>query len=337
MPNPEDIDLRLVRYMTTLAEELHFGRAAARLHIAQQTLSGQISKLEQRLGVVLFERDHRTVRVTQAGESFVARGRRLLDFAAALVSETYDTGLPIRFDVLTEGLTSGAVARSIRQRLPELPLEVLQGQGLPRALDRLRRGEIDLAYGRASGVPQATRRSFQHMLVSLEPIGVVLPEAHRLADEARISVRLAELKAFPLLLHTAVEAPEWEEWNLSLIARFALTVGRHVHGHGRGTANEAALAYDMPTLAPLSTSLPPGLVMFPLVDPVPLCPVWLMWGGAAPADGRRSTGVNAVIDVVDELAGEQGWRDYPGRPWWLPDADRADLARTHAARRADDG
>ncbi|MFF3494745.1 LysR family transcriptional regulator [Streptomyces sp. NPDC002795] len=321
----DDIDLRLVHYVTVLAEELHFGRAAARLHIAQQTLSAQVGRLEQRLGVTLFARDRRHVELTGAGELFVTRGRQLLDLAAVLVREVSEPARPVRVDVVTEGLSSGLAAQYLRAHLPDVPLEVVQGHGLSRALEQLRRGEVDLAFGRVSGLPAAKEHAFRRMLVKLERVGVVLPEHHVLAHDDRVA--LSGLRGYPILLHTAVEAVDWEDWNTSLVSHFDLTVGRRLHGHGRAAANAAALAYDMPTLAPLNAPVPEGLVVRPLHAPIPLCPLWLVWSAPEGAlhDTRRTTHIAAVIEDIDRLAADQSWRAFPREPWWLPDPDRAEL------------
>ncbi|UOZ06926.1 LysR family transcriptional regulator [Amycolatopsis sp. WQ 127309] len=310
-----DLDLRLVRYAVALAEELHFGRAAGRLHIAQQTLSAQIGQLENRLGVALFVRDRRHVELTEAGAVFVEGGRRLLTEAQDLVAALDRTTPPLRVDVITEGLVTNVVARLLRERLPGLSLEVLQGHGLAATLTGLVQARIDLAFGRVHWPGATLPKTVRHELVRLEPMGVVLPAAHPLT--AGTEVRMSDLASHPLLLHTAEEAREWQDWNERLAAEFRLDLARRLHGHGRSAANAAVLAYDMPALAPLEAPVPDGVVVRPVVDPVPVYPFSVVWRSDR-ANGAPARAVRAIREIAHEL----GWLAPPARPWWLPADDR---------------
>src|SRR5579875_2352824 len=88
------LDLRLVEYFIAVAEELHFGRAAQRLRIAQPSLSQQIRRLERQLGVTLLERDSRHVRLTRAGEVMVREGREVLSQARRAIVATQAAAAP---------------------------------------------------------------------------------------------------------------------------------------------------------------------------------------------------------------------------------------------------
>ncbi|WP_413760858.1 LysR family transcriptional regulator [Streptomyces sp. MMBL 11-3] len=115
-----DLDLRLVRYFTVVAEHLNFGRAATALHLAQPSLSRQIQRLEQQLGVRLFDRTPQGSRLTEAGQAFLPQARALLDTArqAALTARA---AAPVRTITIgyVEDLVITPAARELRRRWPD--------------------------------------------------------------------------------------------------------------------------------------------------------------------------------------------------------------------------
>ncbi|MGK5631754.1 LysR family transcriptional regulator [Streptomyces sp. URMC 123] len=313
-----DLDLRQVRYAVTLAEELHFGRAASRLSIAQQTLSAQITTLERRVGVALFVRDRRQVALTPAGEIFVERGRRLLGDARRLLDEVTRVHTPLRIDVLTEGLTPSLLTQYLRAQTPCLPFEVLQSQGLAAALPRLVGGDLDLAFGRVHGLGQELPAALATMPVRLEPIGIIVPTGHPLATRDRVT--LDDLADHPLLVLTADEAAEWRDWIEQIVDAFGLTVGLRARGHGRAAIHDTVAARGYPAFGLTTGQLPAGLTARPLIEPVPLYPWHAVWNAAT-----ATAAVNRVLQLVHGYARDHLWHRLPDGAWWLPEADRAAL------------
>ncbi|KUL45196.1 LysR family transcriptional regulator [Streptomyces regalis] len=120
-PQPApDLDLRLVRYFTVVAEHGHFGRAAEALRVAQPSLSRQIRRLEQELGARLLDRTPRGTRLTEAGEVFLRRARALLRSAAEAAAHTRAAARPSRFTVgYTTTLIVTPAVRALRRRRPD--------------------------------------------------------------------------------------------------------------------------------------------------------------------------------------------------------------------------
>lgn len=150
------IEVRHLRYFIAVAEELHFGRAADRLHMAQSPLSHQIRQLERRLGVVLLERDHHVIGLTDAGQTFLAEARALMEELDRAVDRTRRAGRgevgSLRIGYVPE-VTAGLLPLSLkahRARFPDIEVELRQGS-TGRLLDLLRRGELDVAFVRAPG------------------------------------------------------------------------------------------------------------------------------------------------------------------------------------------
>ncbi|MDH6129235.1 LysR family transcriptional regulator [Kitasatospora sp. GP82] len=317
-----DLDLRQVRYAVTLADELHFGRAASRLTIAQQTLSAQIRTLEKRLGVPLFTRDRRHVALTPAGETFVERGRRLLADAERLVDEITHTPAPLRIDVVNEGLPSTLLIHHLRTQTPDLPFEVVQGHGMAAALPRLLTGDLDLAFGRPYGLGRPLGTSIATMPVGLDPIGVIVPTDHPLA--ARDVVPLAALTDHPLLVHTADESAEWRDWVDQAVAAFGLKVATRVRGHGRTSALAAVRAFRHPAFGLTTGHLPDGLTARPLVDPVPLYCWHAVWNTAT-----APLAINRALELIHTYARTHHGHRPPVANWWLPNPDRDTLQATN--------
>jgi DNA-binding transcriptional LysR family regulator len=185
----ERLDLRLVDYFVAVAEELHFGRAAERLHIAQPSLSQQIRRLERQLGVTLLERNSRNVRLTRAGEAFLREGRRAVAQAQRAISATRAAGT----ELLTVGFY-GSAGRALlpavltafheRQPVTEVSVrEILLGN-----IDELLLGKVDVAFTRL--LPDQTELELE--VIATEPRLIALANTHPLAS--RETLTFAELR-----------------------------------------------------------------------------------------------------------------------------------------------
>jgi LysR family hydrogen peroxide-inducible transcriptional activator len=193
------MNIRDLRYLVALADERHFGRAAVRCHVSQPTLSAQIRKLEQTLGVPLVERQPRRVSLTEPGARIVERARRLLLEADAIVELARTDRDPLAGALKLALIpTVGPyllphIARRLKRELPRLKLMLYEYQTAP-LLERLRAGEIDMGI-LALPVPSD---GLEAEPLYDEPFALAVPAAHPLAGRER--VRLDDLKGETLLL-----------------------------------------------------------------------------------------------------------------------------------------
>jgi DNA-binding transcriptional LysR family regulator len=179
------MELRHLRYFITVAEELHFARAADRLHIVQPALSMQIKALETELGTALLLRDRRKVALTEAGRLFLVEARATLAQAqkAAAVARQAAAGDigRVQLGYSASAIYSGILAEAVRRfsaSHPNVDLQALevhpQGQ-----YDALANGEIDVAFGSTLSLPGSD--AFYTRRLASFPLKIALPRDHRLA------------------------------------------------------------------------------------------------------------------------------------------------------------
>jgi LysR family transcriptional regulator, benzoate and cis,cis-muconate-responsive activator of ben and cat genes len=203
-------ELRLVRYFVAVAEELHFGRAAARLRMAQPGLSQQIKALERLLGVRLLERTSRQVRLTPAGSLLLTEGQRLLAETARVVDRVRRTGRGEIGRVTVAAIGSATydvvprLLRAQRRRWPDVEV-VLREMSTPAQVQALRAGEVDVGFLR---LPADTTGLVTHT-VREDRMALMLPDAHPLARRTRIQLRA--LAREPLILFPAAPRPSWAD------------------------------------------------------------------------------------------------------------------------------
>ncbi|MDH6111258.1 DNA-binding transcriptional LysR family regulator [Kitasatospora sp. MAP12-15] len=194
------MELRQLRYFVTVAEELHFGRAAERLLIGQPAVSQQIRRLERELKVDLFDRTPRLVRLTTAGEAFLPAARAVLtaEDAAHAVAADLAAG---RLGVLRLGTITGLGERldrildAFEQHAPTLRVELI---ALPvkERLAHLADGRLDAAFVRGAAGPEPAE--LRRIPLWQDELVAAVPAGHPLAEQP--SVRLADLAELPLRL-----------------------------------------------------------------------------------------------------------------------------------------
>lgn len=187
------MDLKLLRYFVTLAEELHFANAAARLSIAQPSLSIQIREMERRLGGKLFERTKRNVRLTKAGAQFLIDARDVLQRAerAERQIESVFRGEAGRIDLGFSSIAaySGLLRRTVRCIRAHAPgLEIVLHELEPRAQARaLETRQIDLALTPTFGVNVA--ESVECLRLADWPMELAVAGDHPLAALEQVTAQ----------------------------------------------------------------------------------------------------------------------------------------------------
>jgi DNA-binding transcriptional LysR family regulator len=192
------IELRPLQQFLAVAELLHFGRAAERLHMSQPPLTQAVRKLEAQLGVQLFERSSRSVRLTAAGAALQAAAAKLLAEAAALPAEirAVADGLAGRLRlafVSTVGF--GGLPqwlRSFREACPQVAL-ALREATLDVQLAEFLAGSIDAGF--VIHTPGAAPAGFQRLSIGVEPLVLALPSSDKPPSDAQC--RAAPLVIFP--------------------------------------------------------------------------------------------------------------------------------------------
>jgi len=199
--NEASIDLRVWRQFVAVAEELHFGRAAQRLHMTQPPVTQAIAQLEKTLGVLLFDRTRRRVALTPAGEALLPEVRDLLARAQALPARARaaaagQVGRVRLAFVSTIGFERlPAWVRAFRAQSPQVALELVEATGDVQ-LEAFARGEIDA--GLMLHSPGAAPPGLARLLVVEEALVLALPAQHPLARQRPVA--LAQVLAEPLVI-----------------------------------------------------------------------------------------------------------------------------------------
>ncbi|MEH1839031.1 MAG: LysR family transcriptional regulator [Nostoc sp.] len=209
------MELRHLRYFVTLAEELHFGRAAERLHIAQPPLSQQIRQLEGELGFELFYRTKRNVQLTEAGHVFLGEVQQIMRQLQQAIQVGRQTSRG-EIGQLVVGFVSSAaynilptILRTFRSCVPGVSIE-LHELTTDQQLEWLREGRMDVGLLR----PPVEENRFSCETIFQESLMVALPEAHLLASQSNMC--LTSLANEPFILFPRILAPGLYDLIISL-------------------------------------------------------------------------------------------------------------------------
>ena len=325
-PIGNELEIRSLRYFVAAADELNFTRAAARLFVAQQALSREIQRLEARLGTQLFVRTTRRVTLTPDGERLLVRARDLVARHDAVWADVHaPVAKPTVVDLMSDGrLTGIRILDLARSRAPTVELRGRYSGGTGAALEKLAAGSIDVVLGRVGWLDAPPMPTIDHVLIRLEPLAVLVPATHPLAEKDVVPLRsLRGLEIDGLPPHSMT--PEWADL---LVQFFALSGAHstppHMPAIGLEEQGYHLVRQGLPILTSADHVDVPGGVRRPIVDPVPLYAWSMAWRRDSP-----SSGITAVLDAAAELAVGEGWLELAraaNQATWLPEPDASRLA-----------
>ena len=283
-------------------------------------MSKRIARLESELGVALFTRDARAVRLTEAGQRFLAPARRALAEADRAVEAARDPGRPLRIDVWGHLYDPMRTVGQVVAAMPGLSTEIGHSRDLPAAATALRRGEIDVGFGRVYPAGEQGRDRIASRLARLEPVDAVLSTEHPLAGLSVL--RPADLRESILWSPTALG-------KLDFLRRFADHFGIATEDGAvnlgldhliRGVRADRRRF----SLLPAEIALPgdAGVRSVPLAGPIPLYAWSLIW-----LSQDRHPLLRTLLRRFAETGLRRRWLEYDAARDWLPAHDQAELRR----------
>jgi LysR family hydrogen peroxide-inducible transcriptional activator len=295
------MNLKDLKYLVALADTGHFGKAAERTFVSQPTLSAQLKKLEEYLGVKLVERQPKNVKLTDVGRQIVVRARRMLDEGDEIIALARNNTDPFA-GKLKMGLipTIGPyllprVMQRLRKALPHLGLMLYEHQ-TEELLRRLRDGEIDLG---VMALP-ASQEGLDSRVLYEEAFTVALPNNHPLASKA--AIKIADLKGQTLLL--LEDGHCLRDQALEVCSRIEIREAEDFRATSLETLRQMVVAGLGITLLPETAVESPfgsqrGLTIRQFVKPAPTRTVGAVWRKTS----TRASAIGAVCDVLDGVMG----------------------------------
>jgi LysR family hydrogen peroxide-inducible transcriptional activator len=293
------MNLKDLKYLVALADTGHFGKAAERTFVSQPTLSAQLKKLEEYLGVKLVERQPKNVQLTEVGRQVVVRARRMLDEGDEIIAlarsntDPFAGKLKVALIPTIGPYLLPRVMQKIRKTMPHLGLMLYEYQTEP-LLKRLRDGEIDLGI---IALP-ALQEGVESRPLYEEAFTVALPNHHPLADKSTIKV--ADLKGQTLLL--LEDGHCLRDQALEVCSRVDVREAEDFRATSLETLRQMVVAGLGLTLLPeLAVESPfgsqRGLTIRQFGKPVPTRTVGAVWRKSS----TRAAAIAAICNVVDDV------------------------------------
>jgi DNA-binding transcriptional LysR family regulator len=300
------VDIRDLRLVVTLAEELHFGRAAERLHVGQPALSQQLRRLERRLDLALFERSTHHVRLTPAGQTFLHHARPVLaglDHLDRALSRHRTSGtlrvgsLAPTYDV------SQAIVAALVDGLPDLEVTEQLVPGFAAGRRALLEGHVEVYLG-----PRGVGGGVDSLPLRSDQFGLWVPPGHPLAERAEVPI--AELSGLAVQVDPGELSPEIVTMVEQMFARAGARLHRLPGASGSQLGALMALASGgPPVVGPRIGPVPSDLRWVPFADGHAHGAMHLVWRAG---DDREV--VTRAIATARRAAVELGWelRDETG-------------------------
>jgi LysR family hydrogen peroxide-inducible transcriptional activator len=293
------MNLKDLKYLVALADTGHFGKAAERTFVSQPTLSAQLKKLEQYLGVKLVERQPKNVQLTEVGKQIVVRARRMLDESDEIIAlarnntDPFAGKLKVGFIPTIGPYLLPRVMQKLRKALPHLGLMLYEHQ-TEALLKRLRDGEIDLGI---MALPIAQDGLESRQLYE-EAFTVALPNNHPLA--AKSTIKVQDLKGQTLLL--LEDGHCLRDQALEVCSRIEIREAEDFRATSLETLRQMVVAGLGITLLPETAVEPPfgsqrGLTIRQFAKPAPTRTVGAVWRKSS----TRAAAITAVCDVLDNV------------------------------------
>jgi LysR family hydrogen peroxide-inducible transcriptional activator len=291
-----DLKLKDLKYLVALADTRHFGQAAERCHVSQPTLSAQLRKLEEYLGVPLVERQPRRVMLTPAGQEILARARAIAEASDEIVEiarahrDPLSGRLRVAFLPTIGPYLLPVVAQKLRKALPRLELMLYEYQ-TDAMLAKLRSGEIDMGVlALLEGMDDFAQRTLYD-----EPFVLAVPSDHALAQKS--AVRPEDLRGATLLL--LEDGHCMRDQALDVCSKVDINEKQDFRATSIETLRQMVAAGAGVTLLPeLATrgayAAPRGMVLRPFARPAPTRRIGALWRRTSP----REDAIKAVCGVI---------------------------------------